>query len=219
MHLYLIRHGESHINVSGLESDVLDSGLTDRGQRQAAAMVEWMIHEVPAIDALYASTMNRTRETAQMVAGAYGCEILWEDRLREFGNNRLDHSPIPSESLPRQYRPGSSRRFPFLPIALDVERGESLMHVRARVGMLIEEWVERHQGQTIIAVCHWGIINAALEVVMNIGSWRRCKIRHDYTSVTHLEYEGESDSCEPWMLYYMGRREHLIGVDESNILR
>ena len=47
--------------------------------------------------------MRRERETAQFIAGAYDCYILSDDRLREIGNNRIDHSPLPNGALPRQY--------------------------------------------------------------------------------------------------------------------
>ncbi len=45
MHLYLIRHGESYINIPAEGSrsrDELDAGLTDKGQRQAQAVAKWM---------------------------------------------------------------------------------------------------------------------------------------------------------------------------------
>jgi broad specificity phosphatase PhoE len=61
MHLYLIRHGESHVNIpaeDGRSRDELDLGLTDKGQQQAQAVARWMKQQVPEINALYASTIE-----------------------------------------------------------------------------------------------------------------------------------------------------------------
>jgi broad specificity phosphatase PhoE len=104
MHLYLIRHGESWVNIRDPHPDQpQDAGLTELGQRQAAALAEWMVKETPQINVLYTSSRRRTQETAQFIADTYGCNMLNDDRLREIGNNRIDHSPLPNDALPRQY--------------------------------------------------------------------------------------------------------------------
>ena len=57
MHLYLIRHGESHINIPSEKSrsrNELDAGLTDKGQKQALAVSIWIKRQVPYINALSA---------------------------------------------------------------------------------------------------------------------------------------------------------------------
>ena len=103
MHLYFIRHGQSHVNLPDWEHGNTDEGLTELGQAQAAALANYLPSEIPVIDALYASTMLRTRETAQAVADAYGAEIHFDDRMREVGNNRWDHTPWPNDALPKDY--------------------------------------------------------------------------------------------------------------------
>src|SRR5687767_5237520 len=103
MHLYLIHHGESHVNLEDwkpTEGGHYDTGLTDLGQRQAAALAAWLPKELPHVDGIYASTMQRARESVIPLAAAYGHEITYDDRLREVGNNLIDHSPIPIESMP-----------------------------------------------------------------------------------------------------------------------
>lgn len=100
MHLYMIRHGQSHVNLPDWTGGNRDEGLTALGQKQAAALAKWLAARVPAIDALYCSTMRRARETAQPLAAAYGCAVSYDDRLREVGNNRLDHHAWPSDDLP-----------------------------------------------------------------------------------------------------------------------
>ena len=99
--------------LEGLAGGNVDAGLTELGQAQAQALARWLPGELPAIDALYASTMTRAQETAAPLAAAYGCEIRHEDRLREVGNNRLDHTPWPNDDLPSDYADYSGQLAPF----------------------------------------------------------------------------------------------------------
>ena len=56
MHLYIIRHGQSHVNLKEWDSGNTDEGLTDLGQKQAAALASWLPKNVPSVDAIYAGT-------------------------------------------------------------------------------------------------------------------------------------------------------------------
>ena len=65
MELVVIRHGQSHVNLGNWDKlETMDTGLTELGQQQAAALRDWLKGSDESIDALYASTMQRTRETS-----------------------------------------------------------------------------------------------------------------------------------------------------------
>ncbi|NIP54152.1 MAG: hypothetical protein GWN14_27950, partial [candidate division Zixibacteria bacterium] len=145
MHLYMIRHGQSYVNLKSWNNGNSDEGLTELGKRQAAALAKWLPGELPAIDVLYASTMKRALETAGALAQAYDMPIQTDDRLREIGNNRLDHTPWPSDDLPEYGEYWGSER-PFASITPARNGGESLMHFRVRVGSFLEELIEKHKG-------------------------------------------------------------------------
>jgi len=57
--------------------------------------------------------MQRARETVKHLSDVYHCAVRYDDRLREVGNNRFDHSPWPNDDLLREYAPywGSERPF------------------------------------------------------------------------------------------------------------
>ena len=209
MHLYMIRHGQSYVNLSDWTGGNTDEGLTELGQAQADALGHWLPGKIEQIDALYASTMKRAQETAQFLADAYQCQIDFDDRLREIGNNRIDHSPLPNHELPREYSSLSPFQFPFSPVAPTVAQGESFMHYRVRVGMFLEDMINRHQGETVIVVGHGGTLNAVSDTIFNIGSYRQCDIRVNYTGVTLFQYMGKAD-WETWRLLYLGRVDHLV---------
>jgi probable phosphoglycerate mutase len=211
MHLYFIRHGQSYVNLKEWEQGNVDVGLTELGQRQAAALAGWLPGVVPDVDAIYASTMARARETAAAVAGACGVEIEFDDRLREIGNNRIDHSPWPNEALPTLFAEYWSSARPFSPVVDAQNLGETYMHFRTRVGLFVESAADKHRGETVLVVCHGGVVEAAFDHIFNIGPWRRCEVWDHNTAVTHFEYV-EHPGREVWRLHFHNRVEHLIGV-------
>lgn len=212
MHLYLIRHGQSYVNLPDWPNGNTDEGLTDLGKAQAARLAAWLPTHVPQVDVIYASTMRRTRETVAAVAEAYDLPIRFDDRLREIGNNRFDHTPWPNDALPREFSDywGTSR--PFSPITLDDIGGETFIHFRTRVGLAIEEIVAAHPQQVVLIVAHGGIVDAAFDHIFNVGPWRRCEVWDHNTAVTHFEYINLPER-ETWRLHYHNRTDHLIGLD------
>lgn len=213
MHLYLIRHGQSYVNLQGWNGGNVDEGLTGLGQRQAAALAAWLPQRLPQIDALYASTMRRAKETVAPLANAYGAQIIWDDRLREIGNNRYDHTPWPLDELRLEYSDYWASERPFATTTPMVEGGETYMHFRTRVGLFIEEMVQRWRDKRVVAVCHGGVVEAAFDHIFNIGPWRRCEIWNHNTGITHFEYV-EHPRRETWRLHHHNRTEHLVGVEQ-----
>ena len=212
MNLYLIRHGQSYVNLKDWAGGNMDEGLTELGQRQAAALAAWLPKQLPQIDVVYASTMQRARETVAPLAQAYHCDVTWDDRLREIGNNRSDHSPWPADNLPQGYSDYWASERPFATTTPMVAGGETFMHFRTRVGLFIEEMVERHRDQIVLAVCHGGVVEAAFDHIFNIGPWRRCEIWNHNTGITRFQYV-ELPRRETWRLHWHNRIEHLQGVE------
>ncbi len=211
MHLYLIRHGQSHINLSEWDSGNLDEGLTELGIKQATALGKWLPQEVPSTNVIYASTMRRALETAEYLSDAYDMPIQFDDRLREIGNNRWDHSAWPNDNLPLEYAEYWASERPFSPVTPFIEDGETFIHFRTRVGLFIEELVERHLDEIVFAVCHGGVIEAAFDHIFNIGPWRRCEVWNHNTGVTYFEYV-DHPRRETWRLHYNNRMGHLQDV-------
>jgi probable phosphoglycerate mutase len=211
MHLYMIRHGQSHVNLAEWDSGNTDEGLTDLGQRQAAALASWLPTQVPDVDAMYASTMRRALETAEHLSKAYDCKLRYEDRLREIGNNRWDHTAWPNDDLPREYAEYWASERPFSTVTPFIEGGETFIHFRTRVGIFLEELVERHLEETVFAICHGGAIEAAFDHIFNVGPWRRCEIWNHNTGVTYFEYV-DHPRRETWRLHYHNRTCHLLDM-------
>jgi broad specificity phosphatase PhoE len=96
MRLLLIRHGQTPTNVRFLlDTAAPGPGLTELGERQAAALPEALADE--DIEALYASTLLRTQLTAAPLAAARGLDVRVRDGIRELSAGDLEMLPGDSE--------------------------------------------------------------------------------------------------------------------------
>lgn len=214
MHLYVIRHGQSFVNLKEWENGNQDAGLTPAGHSQAAALAAWLPGHLPQVDAIYASTMRRAVETVTPLAQAYGHPIHFDDHIREIGNNRLDHTPYPNDALPQDFADFWASERPFATVTPVADQGETLMHFRARVGIFLESLVAVHRAQTVIAVCHGGVIDVLFDNIFNVGPYRRCEVWTSNTGVTNFQLV-ENPGREVWRLHSQNRIDHLLaaGVD------
>jgi broad specificity phosphatase PhoE len=89
MKLLLIRHGQTPGNVLGqLDTAHPGPGLTELGERQAAAMARSLANE--PIAAVYASTLLRTQITAAPLALLHGLDVEVLEGLHEIEAGALE---------------------------------------------------------------------------------------------------------------------------------
>jgi broad specificity phosphatase PhoE len=208
VHLYLVRHGQSHVNLTDLTATHRDSPLTEVGRRQAA-LVATRIAEHVKPTRIYASTVARAAETAAAVADACGMAVVHDDRLREIGTAYPDGRAIPEDEL-TPYVPnmwGTLR--PYEPVT---EGGESWMQFRARVGSFVEELVPARsrfgdpaladaiENERVVVVCHAGVIEAVFEYVFEKGPWSVVAVHTHNGGVSHLQYRPLLNFPDWWLL-------------------
>ena len=79
--LHLLRHGQHNLGGGVLAGRTPGVGLTERGRAEIAAACERLAGE--HIAALYASPLQRTRESAEIVSERLGLPIEFRDDLIE----------------------------------------------------------------------------------------------------------------------------------------
>ena len=80
--IYVMRHGESSVNVARqLKCKLRDGDLTDLGRAQATKAADWLSDK--NIARIYASPFDRAQQTAQIVAEHLGLQIETLDGLAE----------------------------------------------------------------------------------------------------------------------------------------
>jgi probable phosphoglycerate mutase len=156
----LVRHGQTGTTGRVLPGRAPGLSLADRGQQQAEAVAE-RIGRLPRVAAVYASPMERARETAAPIASAVGRDVVVEDGLDEcdFGEwtgRRLSDLRRRKDWAEVQNHP-SRFRFP---------GGESFAEMQARMVESVEELGRRHRARAIVAVSHADTIKAAVSHAM-----------------------------------------------------
>ena len=79
--VFLVRHGETVHNVSGIAQGWSDSALSERGNAQVLALAGRVALLKP--DAIFSSPLERAMSTARPIAEATGLEVVTLDDLRE----------------------------------------------------------------------------------------------------------------------------------------
>jgi broad specificity phosphatase PhoE len=77
----LVRHGETDDNAANRFQGRVDTPLNERGREQSRALADALAGE--RLRALYASPLRRARETAEIVAGRLGLDVVLDARLME----------------------------------------------------------------------------------------------------------------------------------------
>jgi probable phosphoglycerate mutase len=152
----LVRHGQTPTTGSTLPGRAKGLHLAESGLAQAEAAAA-RIAQLRDVAAVYASPLERTRETARPIAAARGLKVQIHRGLLEcdFGDwtgaKLTDLRKLPEWRTVQSYPSGF--RFP---------GGESFTEMQTRMVGAIDELVARHPGQTIVAVSHADTIKAAL---------------------------------------------------------
>jgi broad specificity phosphatase PhoE len=216
--LYLMRHGQSHVNLTDLTAEHRDEPLTTTGREQAARAAEFVAATIKPTR-LYSSSVARAAETAAAVAKVCGTEAIHDDRLREIGTAYPDGRAVPEAEL-APYVPdmwGTLR--PYEPVTAG---GESWMQFRARVGSFIEDLVPARSrfgdpeladaiaDERILVVCHAGVIEAVFEYVFEKGPWSVVAVFTNHTGISHLQYRPMMNLPDWWLLSH-NRVDHLEG--------
>lgn len=179
--LVLVRHGrtaltESH-KISGGDGD--DPSLSDAGRGDAAAAASviqqlgkdgrWK--HIPPVSAVVASPMNRTRETAEIIAAPIGLQVNLNENLREIGFGDWDGltNEEVAEATPDDLAAWQGS-FTVAP-----PNGESLETFDIRVNRARQQIVEQFAGKTVVVVAHVMPVRGFIKWALEAGAsayWR-----------------------------------------------
>ena len=152
----LVRHALTPTTGAILPGRAQGLHLSDEGRRQADAVAR-RLATLPKIAAIYASPLERARETAAAIARARGLALRIERGLIE-----LDVGAWTGRSLKRVARRPEWRAVQRHPSGFRFPRGESFTEMQARIVSALARLVERHAGAVLVAVSHADPIKAAV---------------------------------------------------------
>ena len=182
--ILLVRHGQTPTTGKVLPGRAAGLHLADAGTSQAHRVAE-RIAELPRVDAIYASPLERARETAAPIAKALKQRVKIDKGLLEcdFGDwtgaelGKLMKLP---EWSTVQKAP-STFRFP---------NGESFTEMQTRMVTALDRIRAAHPGGTVVCVSHADPIKAAVAHAMGTHLDLFQRIVIGTCSVSAIAYSG-----------------------------
>jgi broad specificity phosphatase PhoE len=208
MRLVLVRHGAAHAGFDGVIAGPTGcTGLTPLGRRQAEALHDHLLGSGRVhADALLASVIPRAIETAEIIAPGLGFETFGKAcDLCEVHTGEADGLPW------AEYSP----RYGSLDMEAEPDRvfapgGESWTSFHERVLGMLERVAREYEGQTVVAVCHAGVIMASLRMLLGIPHpGTGAQLRPSNTGLTEWEHDPSHDR---WTLHSFNDAGHLLGL-------
>lgn len=158
--LLLIRHGQTDWNLEGRYTGQSDVPLNETGREQARALAALLVKERAAPDVIYASDLERARETAEIIAARFGLPVQSDPRLREVNQGEWEGMYFP-DIVARYAQEFADREAD--PLNVAPPGGETVGQVQARVQAAVREIVARHPGQRVAVVAH-GMVLALIRL-------------------------------------------------------
>jgi probable phosphoglycerate mutase len=191
--VFLIRHGSTVLSAEDRFAGATNVELSETGRSQARNLSHRLASQ--PISAFYASPLDRTMETAKILAEPHGKPILadpgfleinhgeWEGLTREEAETRFADSYVKWEEDPYNFAP---------------EGGESLETFSARCVEAATALAAAHPGQTVALVSHGGVLDCLYRAAtrLTLEAPRTWLVTN--ASINRLLYTGEGFSLVGW---------------------
>jgi broad specificity phosphatase PhoE len=179
---HLLRHGQHNLLGRALAGRMDGVGMTEQGRAEIAAAAERLARE--KIAAIYASPLQRTRETAEIVAERLGLPIAFRDDLLELDFGEWTGATFDSIRAHPKWQAWSTQRS-----LASIPGGESMRAVQQRIVAAIVELNERHLHETVVLVTHGDVIRGALlyALGMPLDFYNRIEVGQGSISTIRLD--------------------------------
>ncbi|MEU4113808.1 bifunctional RNase H/acid phosphatase [Kitasatospora sp. NPDC028055] len=188
----LLRHGETPLTpekrFSG--SGGTDPELSDKGRWQAERAAEALAAR-GSIQAVVASPMRRTRQTAEIVAARLGLEVRYEEGLREvdFGDwEGLTFAEV-QERYPDDLSAwlGSAKAKP-------TGSTESFATLTHRAGVARDKILARYAGKTVLVVSHVSPIKTLVRLALGAPPDSMYRMELSAASICAVQYYADGNA-------------------------
>jgi probable phosphoglycerate mutase len=156
----LVRHGQTPTTGRHLPGRAPGLHLSEEGQRQAELAAK-RIAELPTVDAVYSSPLERARETAAPIAAARGLKVQVDKGLLE-----CDFGEWTGAELKELFKKPEWTTVQRYPSGFRFPSGESFGEMQVRMSSCLDRLCEQHPGGVVVAVSHADTIKAAVTQAM-----------------------------------------------------
>jgi len=242
MKLYLIRHGESEMN---LRKDLIcgrsnSTPLTAKGREEAWALGKRFAAQKLSFDEVYSSTAKRARETAEITCKVMGFQcgkIVLSDEILELCQGEFTQQPREKVYTKERLKQIKKETFFFRPPGFDVtdlssgakpQRGESQYDVEVRISKFINKLLDAPKPQkeavckeikTVAVFMHGFAIRCFLRRVIQAGKGFSNRVSISNTGITVLEYSVKEGYRGGWIIHSINDHAHLEHLEFKDILK
>ena len=165
--IFLIRHGATVVTAEDRFAGESNVQLSEEGREQARRLAQRLRSE--KMTAVYASPMDRTVETAGIIATPHDLEVIRRDGLREISHGHWEQMTRKEvdEKYPEEAAAWEEDPYTFAPAG-----GESGLAVTARSLPVLLEIVRAHRDGCIAIVSHKATIRLLLSSLLGFDPRR-----------------------------------------------
>jgi broad specificity phosphatase PhoE/ribonuclease HI len=185
---HLLRHGQTEHTPERRYSGRNDLPLSRTGRAEAAAAAERA--KALGVDVVVASPLRRTRETAEIVAGALGLPVVLDEDLVELDFGDLEGLTFDEA---RAKHPLAARRF-LDDVTVAAPGGESIADVSNRVERARRRILSQHAGRTVLVVSHVTPIKLLLAAGLGAGDEVVHRIFLDAAALSSIAWSSDGRS-------------------------
>lgn len=156
MKIYVIRHGQTEFNTKNIINGQYDDILTTEGIEQAKNAVKSL---PKTIKHMYASSLSRAKQTAELLNSALQVPITLHDELREVDFGALNGTEYLEEYKERHRLMNYDWR----------PSGESFDQVKERVLRILDKVAQGSSDGEALIVAHGGIVRMLYFLETNGG--------------------------------------------------
>jgi probable phosphoglycerate mutase len=160
-------------------------GLSARGRLEIAAVADRLAEE--QIDALYSSPLQRTRETAEILAARFDLPIVYRDDLLELDFGEWTGLTFDAVRTDERWQLWSTCRS-----IATAPGGESMRQVQERAVKTLLQLRQAHRDGTVLIVSHGDVIRAALlfALGMPLDFYSRIEVGLASLNTIHIDNSG-----------------------------
>jgi probable phosphomutase (TIGR03848 family) len=160
---FLVRHGRTPTTGAVLPGRAPGLHLSDVGRAQAEAAADRIAALKKPPVAVYASPLDRAKETAKPIASRLGLRVRIDSGLAD-----CDTGSWTGAELRKLRRKREWRTILNLPSAFRFPDGESFAEMQSRITDALDRLAERHPGEAFVAVSHADTIKAAVAATAGV---------------------------------------------------
>lgn len=161
--ILLVRHGVTATTGKVLPGRAAGLHLSAKGVEQADVAAQRLANLAAAPSALYASPLERTRETAAPIARALNLRVTNDRGLLE-----CDFGDWTGKTLASLRRKPEWRAVQNAPSTFRFPNGESFTEMQLRIWTTLERLAGDHPGETVVVVSHADPIKAAVTYAQGV---------------------------------------------------